>query len=111
MTGRRAPILALTIGNWVHILPMKDTMKATIDRFGRIVLPKKIRDLHGLSPGSNVEIEDAGDSIKIHRLNELPGLVEKDGIVVFRARPTGDLDAAIRTHRDERLRTVRGPAR
>jgi AbrB family looped-hinge helix DNA binding protein len=84
-------------------------MKATIDRFGRIVLPKKIRDIHGLSPGSAVEIEDSGDSIRIHRLNELPGLVEKDGVMVFRAHPTGDVDAAIVAHRGERLRTVRGP--
>jgi AbrB family looped-hinge helix DNA binding protein len=85
-------------------------MKAAIDRFGRIVLPKKIRDRHGLVPGSSVEIEDTGDSIKLHRLDELPGVVEKDGIMVFRGRATGDLDAAIRAHRDERLGTVRGPA-
>jgi AbrB family looped-hinge helix DNA binding protein len=86
-------------------------MIVAIDRFGRIVLPKKIRDRHGLVPGSSVEIEDAGDIIKLHRLDDLPGLVEKDGIMVFRGRATGDLDAAIRTHRDERLGTVRGPAR
>jgi AbrB family looped-hinge helix DNA binding protein len=84
-------------------------MRAAIDRFGRIVLPKKIRDRHGLVPGSTVEIEDAGDSIVLNRLDELPGLVEKDGIMVFRARATGDLELAIRAQRDERLRTVRGP--
>jgi hypothetical protein len=37
--------------------------------------------------------------------------VEKDGILVFRARLTGDLDKAIRAHRDERLGSWGGTAR
>ena len=86
-------------------------MRTRVDRFGRIVVPKEIRDSHGLIPGSCVEIEDAGETIMLRRSDDLPGLVEKDGILVFRARPTGDLDKAIRAHRDERLRSVRGPAR
>jgi AbrB family looped-hinge helix DNA binding protein len=110
VSARVARALALIIGNWVYILPMMDTMRAAIDRFGRIVLPKKIRDRHGLVPGSNVEIEDTGDSIMLHRLDELPGLGEKDGIMVFRAYASGDLDTSIRAHRDERLRKARGPA-
>jgi AbrB family looped-hinge helix DNA binding protein len=86
-------------------------MKTTVDRFGRIVVPKEIRDRHGLMPGSGVEVEDAGETITLRRSDELPGLVEKDGILVFRGRATGDLEAAIRAHRSERIRTVRGPAR
>jgi AbrB family looped-hinge helix DNA binding protein len=86
-------------------------MKTTVDRFGRIVVPKEIRDRHGLMPGSGVEVEDAGETITLRRSDELPGLVEKDGVLVFRGRATGDLEAAIRVHRDERIRTVRSPAR
>ncbi len=86
-------------------------MRTSVDRFGRIVVPKEIRDRHGLMPGSGVEIEDAGDTITLRRSDELPGLVEKDGVLVFRARATGDLEGAIRANRDERLRSARGPAR
>ena len=86
-------------------------MRTTVDRFGRIVVPKEIRDRHGLIPGSGVEIEDAGETITLRRSDELPGLVEKDGILVFRARPTGDLDKAIRAHRDERLGSLGSTAR
>ena len=75
------------------------------------ILPKEIRDRHGLMPGIVVEIEDAGETIMLRRSDDLPGLVEKDGILVFRARATGDLDGAIRAHREERFRTMRGPAR
>ena len=38
-------------------------MKAVMDRFGRIVVPKKIRDRHGLIPGSELEIEETGETI------------------------------------------------
>jgi AbrB family looped-hinge helix DNA binding protein len=86
-------------------------MKTTVDRFGRIVVPKEIRDRHGLAPGSGVEIEDAGETIVLRRSDELPGLVEKDGILVFRGRSTGDVDGAIHAHRDERLRSARGSTR
>ena len=103
--------LALTEANWHIIMSQGIAMKARVDRFGRIVVPKEIRDNHGLVPGSGVEIEDAGETIVLRRSDDLPGLVEKDGILVFRARATGDLDEAIRAFRDERLRSVRGPAR
>jgi AbrB family looped-hinge helix DNA binding protein len=38
-------------------------MKARLDRFGRIVVPKEIRDRHGLVPGSEVEVEDSPETI------------------------------------------------
>ena len=85
-------------------------MRTTVDRFGRIVVPKEIRDRHGLVPGSGVEIEDSGEFIVLRRADELPGLVEKEGVLVFRALSTGDLDGAIRAHRDDRLRSAQSPA-
>ena len=86
-------------------------MRTNLDRFGRIVVPKEIRDRHSLVPGSGVEIEDAGETITLRRFDELPGLVEKDGILVFRGRATGNLEGAIHAHRDERIRTAQGPSR
>jgi AbrB family looped-hinge helix DNA binding protein len=85
-------------------------MRTKVDRFGRIVVPKEIRDRHGLLPGSEIEIEDFTESIVIHVLSDLPGLVEKQGILIFRGRATGDLDSAIRVHRNERLRKSGGVA-
>ena len=83
-------------------------MTTKVDRFGRIVVPKEIRDRHGLAAGSEVEIEDAAEMIILRRHEDLPGLVEKQGILVFRGRSTGDLDAAMRSQRQERLRRSRG---
>jgi AbrB family looped-hinge helix DNA binding protein len=83
-------------------------MKTTVDRFGRIVVPKEIRDRHGLVPGSEIDIEDAADMIVVRRRAESPGLVEKEGILVFRGQATGDLNAAVKSHRNDRLRKARG---
>jgi len=83
-------------------------MRAKVDRFGRIVVPKEIRDRHGLVPGSEVEIEETADTILLRLLNDLPGLVEKQGLLVFRGRATGQLDTALKSHRNERLRRAQG---
>ena len=38
-------------------------MEATLDRFGRIVIPKKMREYFNLRPGSPVRIEEGQDGI------------------------------------------------
>jgi AbrB family looped-hinge helix DNA binding protein len=81
-------------------------MRGTIDRFGRLVVPKEMRDRHGIGPGSEVEIEDTGSAIVLRPLEELPGLVEKEGILVFRGRATGDLEGVVKGQRGERLGKV-----
>jgi AbrB family looped-hinge helix DNA binding protein len=86
-------------------------VKATVDRFGRIVVPKAVRDRHGLVPGSEVEIEDSGEAILLRHAIDLPGLVEKQGILVFRGRATGDLDSAVRSLRNGRLHASGGDFR
>ena len=38
-------------------------MKTTLDRFGRIVVPKEIRDRLGLQPGVDIDIDQQGDAV------------------------------------------------
>ena len=38
-------------------------MKSTVDRFGRVVIPKEIRDRLGLKPGAEIDIGDNGNEI------------------------------------------------
>jgi AbrB family looped-hinge helix DNA binding protein len=40
-------------------------METTMDRLGRIVVPKKIRDALGLSEGGSIEITEANGEITI----------------------------------------------
>jgi AbrB family looped-hinge helix DNA binding protein len=76
-------------------------MKATIDRFGRLVLPKQIRDRIGLKPGSEMEIEELKTEIVIrHSEQEMP-LQYEDGILIFTGTAVGDLTESIRKRRGE----------
>lgn len=40
-------------------------MEATIDKMGRIVLPKRMRDQLGLVPGSTVDLSLYGDGLHV----------------------------------------------
>ena len=80
-------------------------MIATLDRFGRIVVPKAIRDRHGLVPGTELEIEDSDERITLRVLSHENGLAEKDDILIFRGKSEGDVAAAVRAHRQKRINT------
>jgi bifunctional DNA-binding transcriptional regulator/antitoxin component of YhaV-PrlF toxin-antitoxin module len=67
-----------------------------------------MRKRHGLLPGTEIIVEDAGEAIVLKPAADQSGLVEKDGLMVFRGRALGDLDVAIRSQRTDRLRTAGG---
>lgn len=45
-------------------------MKTTVSSKGQVVIPKEIRDRHGLEPGTRLEVEDRGDVIVLRRTGE-----------------------------------------
>ena len=63
--------------------------RAKISSKGQLVLPKAVRDAHGLGPGSEVEVESAGDVIllrprpkrarKTYTIDEVAGFLKYDG--------------------------------
>jgi AbrB family looped-hinge helix DNA binding protein len=79
-------------------------LEATLDKFGRIVIPKQVRDDLGLSPGSVLKIEERDQGIVLKSIAESSPLLLKDGILVFTGEVEGDLEAAFRRDRDERSR-------
>jgi len=61
-------------------------VEVTIDRFGRIVIPKGIRDRHGWRPGCRLGLDDGDTDIHVQALEPVvasPGLVSEDGRLVF----------------------------
>ncbi len=56
--------------------------ETTIDRFGRIVLPKEIRDDLGLEPGVVIAVEERGEDILLKAKTDEPGLVRKGAVLV-----------------------------
>lgn len=67
----------------------------SLDRFGRIVVPKPMRDELGLEAGSELSIEVAGDTVVLTPLADNDRIVARDGLVVF----TGDVLDQIRSGR------------
>ena len=84
-------------------------MEATIDKFGRILIPQKIRKLFGLRPGVVLEIEESGKEIRLKPLEKKSPLNRKNGVLVFSAEPTGDMVDIIAKVRSERERKLINP--
>ncbi|HEY0513450.1 MAG TPA: AbrB/MazE/SpoVT family DNA-binding domain-containing protein [Thermoanaerobaculia bacterium] len=83
-------------------------MEATLDKFGRIVIPKQVRDDLGLFPGSVLRIEERNEEIVLKPVAETSPLVLKDGVLVFTGEVEGDFEALLRRNRDERSRKLAG---
>jgi AbrB family looped-hinge helix DNA binding protein len=57
-------------------------MKITIDRAGRVVIPKELRRRYHLQPGTELEIAGDARGIRIEPARMEPSLQYKDGILV-----------------------------
>jgi AbrB family looped-hinge helix DNA binding protein len=57
-------------------------MEAIIDRAGRVVLPKPIRDALGLLPGTRVDISAYGAGAQVVPAGRTARLVEEGGVLV-----------------------------
>jgi AbrB family looped-hinge helix DNA binding protein len=78
----------------------------TLDRFGRIVIPKTVRNDLGLAPGSALVLEEVEEGILLKPLNEEPEVIEHNGVLVFTGVAEGDLSEAVEKDRDARLRSL-----
>lgn len=77
-------------------------MEATLDRFGRIVIPKRVREGLGLQAGSVLEIEERERHIVLTVRREEPDMVREDGVLVHTGEAVGDLEQAVETQRQAR---------
>src|SRR5271157_3772940 len=86
-----------------YLLWYNGTMNTTIsiDRAGRLVLPKPVRQQLQLEPGESLELESFEDHIVLRPMRGNATAYKKQGIWVFR---TGPLKASVV---DETIRKVR----
>jgi len=81
-------------------------MKTTIDRFGRVVVPKAIRKHFGLAPGVEVEIDERDQEIVIRQVAGYSPLQIEDGVLVFAGEAAGDIASWVRKVREDRNRNI-----
>ena len=76
--------------------------RLVIDKAGRVVIPKPLRDELRLEPGDALEVESAGEHITLRPVRGTGPLTKEHGVWVFR---TGKLLPASAT--DEMLQRIR----
>jgi len=87
------------------------SMTVTIDRAGRVVIPRLLRDEFHLEPGDTLRLESDGERLTLRRVRSASPLRKKRGIWVFHggtkltAAVTGKVLHDIREGRDRRNRT------
>jgi AbrB family looped-hinge helix DNA binding protein len=74
----------------------------TIDKAGRIVLPKPVRDELQLSPGDSLELESSEERITLRPARGNGRIYKKQGVWVFDSGEALDGDVVNRTLRQAR---------
>ncbi len=78
-------------------------MVTNLDKFGRIIIPKKLREKLGITSETTLNLADDGDRIIIEPINNDELILEKDGIFVFTGKMQEDLDKFLESDRKLRL--------
>ena len=86
--------------------------KVTLDRAGRVVLPKTLRDAMHLSPGDTLDLTVKGDEVTLRPRRGAAPLQKERGVWVLRTGQglsAGETEAALRAVRAQRQRQLAGP--
>jgi AbrB family looped-hinge helix DNA binding protein len=85
-------------------------MTLKMDKAGRVILPKPVRDRLGLHAGSDLEILETPEGVVLRPAGRKPSVVKKQGLWVYTGEvpPGFDVVEAIREEREERIRKLAG---
>ena len=83
-------------------------MVTTLDKFGRVIIPKRFREQLGINSKSTLNISEDGKRIVIELVQEKKPVVDRNGILVFTGNledKKGDLIKSDRNRRMHKLLT------
>ncbi len=86
-------------------------MKLTLDRMGRIVVPKPLRERLALKPGDSLEVALEPDGLRLRPVALTPVLEKQDGILVCTSEvplAAWDLGRFMEEERSRRSRELGG---
>ncbi len=81
-------------------------MVTTLDKFGRLSIPKRFREHLGINDGTNLNISEDGKRIVIELVKEKSPIVNRDGILVFTGKLEDKKDLLIKSDRNRRTRKL-----
>jgi AbrB family looped-hinge helix DNA binding protein len=64
--------------------------KITLDRAGRVVIPKALREALHLGPGDTLQLQSEGDQIILRPLRPEARLKKELGVWVYQGEPTDE---------------------
>lgn len=85
-------------------------MTLKIDKAGRIILPKPVRDRLQLREGSELALEEHPDGLVLRPVEHKSSMVQENGLWVHQSQaPSGfNWDTTVDAIRDERIKEVSG---
>lgn len=86
---------------------MSQRVEVELDDRGRLVVPHGLQQQLGLFSGATVVVEDETEDVAYVRVQlEQPRLINKGGVLVVQAQPSGDLVRVVRDERDGRVQDM-----
>lgn len=83
------------------------TTKLTLDKAGRVMIPKLLRQQLHLGPGDTLQLESEGEQITLRPTRPKALLKKERGVWVYQGEPTdSSITAVIDREREKRLREL-----
>ncbi len=83
-------------------------MVTTIDKFGRVIIPKRFRSQLGISFETTLNISEDGEKIVIELIKEKAPIVDKNGILVYTGKLESNSDVSVEHDRNKRMKKILG---
>jgi len=83
-------------------------MTLKIDKSGRIIVPKPVRERFRLEPETELELLEVPEGVLLRPINQRPSMMKRDGLWVHRgvAQPGANWDRVLNDVREERIASV-----
>jgi AbrB family looped-hinge helix DNA binding protein len=85
-------------------------MELVIDKAGRVVVPKALRNRYGFKPGAALEVVEQSGGVLLRQIEERPSMTRIKGLWVHQGTPEpgANWDQVIDRVRDERIQSILG---
>ena len=77
--------------------------ETTIDRFGRVLIPKSVRDALALEPGSVLTLEELRDGLVLRLRDDSPTFEVREGVLVYGGELIESPGDPVQRDRDDRI--------
>lgn len=78
-------------------------MVTTLDKYGRLIIPKKFRKHLGITETTNLNIREEDRRIIVEPFRNDDAIVSKDGVFVYTGEAHAAFEELLKSDRDKRL--------